>query len=662
MDPEEILAKFSGVRGGSRQQWSAKCPAHDDRKASLSIGVGEENKILLTCHAGCSRDAILAAAGLEESDLFPRKERPSRAALGPIVATYDYTDLEGKLLYQVTRHDPKDFRQRRRDGNGGWIWNIRDVPRVPYRWRELVGHPSVLIVEGEKDADVGWSLGFPTTTNAGGAGKWSDAETVCLRQIGTLSSWVAPDADVVGRRGALQTVHRVRSGGLTSVLAPLPGKDLADAVAHGLTREGLLDCLRQAQLPTVQSQVASTDAEWIVQAGIGYQLTFPHIGTRFNLTRIRLEEGQTKGLLTVRTKLAGAKTLHDDIISCAEFNCAVQRGRAERAKHLQERTKTEKPHDVDWPGLIEEFCVRVLDAEESQDVELPLESVVVNDEDDEELIAAGFPLIPENPVIWFGDGGTGKSYLALYAAVDLAQRGYRILYCDWETSEKVHKRRLTRLVGPVPAVPTLWYVRCSQPLVRETARVQAILARRQIQVLICDSVGYASQGAPETSEAALGYFQALRAFGPVTSLHLAHVNKSEQGDQKPFGSNYWHNSARSTWFLKRSDTEAGRDGHTVGFYHRKTNTGPYRSAFGVRVQFVGTETRIMPVPLVEPELTAKLPLKERLTAELLRSAHFSRDVAEALNVSESSIRVTVSRWPDRFLRLPDGRIGLKHHD
>jgi len=49
-----------------------------------------------------------------------------------VVATYPYRDAEGNLLYEVVRYDPKGFRQRRPNGNGGWIGNLRGVPRVLY--------------------------------------------------------------------------------------------------------------------------------------------------------------------------------------------------------------------------------------------------------------------------------------------------------------------------------------------------------------------------------------------------------------------------------------------------------------------------------------------------------------------------------------------------
>lgn len=49
-----------------------------------------------------------------------------------MVATYDYRDAAGALAFQVARFEPKDFRQRRPDGKGGWVWDMKGVTRVPY--------------------------------------------------------------------------------------------------------------------------------------------------------------------------------------------------------------------------------------------------------------------------------------------------------------------------------------------------------------------------------------------------------------------------------------------------------------------------------------------------------------------------------------------------
>jgi hypothetical protein len=115
-----------------------------------------------------------------------------------IVATYDYTDADGTLLYQVVRYDPKDFRQRRPDGNGGWTWKL-DERRILYRWPELVKFPhgTIFICEGEKDADRVASLGHCATTVA--SGKWTDE---CVKTLAGRDCIILQDNDDAGRAKA----------------------------------------------------------------------------------------------------------------------------------------------------------------------------------------------------------------------------------------------------------------------------------------------------------------------------------------------------------------------------------------------------------------------------------------------------------------------------
>ena len=94
--------------------WKACCAAHDDRNPSLSISDTDDGKILVKCHAGCSQDAVIES--LKRLGAWPTSnECPKEKSKRRIVATYDYTDENGTLLYQVVRYDPKDFRQRRPD-------------------------------------------------------------------------------------------------------------------------------------------------------------------------------------------------------------------------------------------------------------------------------------------------------------------------------------------------------------------------------------------------------------------------------------------------------------------------------------------------------------------------------------------------------------------
>jgi putative DNA primase/helicase len=73
---EQVLAHLKGVRTSIRG-WRACCPAHADRKPSLSIGLGDQGQVLLKCFAGCSLDRIVEAMGLIMTDLFPDAALPS---------------------------------------------------------------------------------------------------------------------------------------------------------------------------------------------------------------------------------------------------------------------------------------------------------------------------------------------------------------------------------------------------------------------------------------------------------------------------------------------------------------------------------------------------------------------------------------------------------
>lgn len=56
----------------SGQGWSARCPAHRDDRASLSIGEGRDGRVLIHCFAGCDVTEVVDAIGLRMSDLFRR--------------------------------------------------------------------------------------------------------------------------------------------------------------------------------------------------------------------------------------------------------------------------------------------------------------------------------------------------------------------------------------------------------------------------------------------------------------------------------------------------------------------------------------------------------------------------------------------------------------
>ena len=83
MTTPELAARLDAKATGDG--WEARCPAHEDHRASLSINSGENGRVLLHCHRGCATDAVLSALNLKPGDLFPVKTTSKPR----IVATYE---------------------------------------------------------------------------------------------------------------------------------------------------------------------------------------------------------------------------------------------------------------------------------------------------------------------------------------------------------------------------------------------------------------------------------------------------------------------------------------------------------------------------------------------------------------------------------------------
>ena len=150
---------------------------------------------------------------------LPTKNPSRPETKAHIVATYDYTDEKGRLLYQQVRHEPKDFRLRRPDGRSGWIWNMQGVRRVPYRLPEILEPEEVYTTEGEKDADVLWRWGVPATT-AGGTGKWREEHSNHLSGKRVV---ILFDNDDKGRKDAIRRARLLLGVASTVKIVELPG-------------------------------------------------------------------------------------------------------------------------------------------------------------------------------------------------------------------------------------------------------------------------------------------------------------------------------------------------------------------------------------------------------------------------------------------------------
>jgi hypothetical protein len=200
---------------------------------------------LINCRAGCSFEAVLAALGLQKSDLFVPSDRTARsrsskaskpkpstndngqgyktaaeavAFKGKASASWGYVDEFGTEIYHPFRFEcgdgEKDFLPAWRDPSGLWHCGKCPFEKLPlYHRDELPAADLVFICEGEKCADLVRDLGLVATTSAHGCGSAhkSDWSILAGKRVGIL-----PDNDKAGTKYAKDVC------GLLDSLVPRP--------------------------------------------------------------------------------------------------------------------------------------------------------------------------------------------------------------------------------------------------------------------------------------------------------------------------------------------------------------------------------------------------------------------------------------------------------
>ena len=241
----DVVSRIPGVKvTGSKA--IAPCPlsGHKTPQGHLTITDGGD-KALITDQGGRhTYQDICQALGFDSLTYSPN----GNGTEAKIIATYDYADAEGKLLYQVVRYDPKDFRQRKPDGAGGWVWNLKGIKPVLYRLPEvkktITEGRTVYICEGERDCDNLAKIGLTATTNSGGAEKW---RTEYGEVLAGASVVIIPDRDAPGQRHAAKVDASLHGKAKSIKMLELPDRDghQVKDVSDWLAASGTLSELEQ---------------------------------------------------------------------------------------------------------------------------------------------------------------------------------------------------------------------------------------------------------------------------------------------------------------------------------------------------------------------------------------------------------------------------------
>ncbi|MFT7692260.1 MAG: 5S rRNA maturation endonuclease (ribonuclease M5) [Candidatus Latescibacterota bacterium] len=307
MPIESFINGLDAVRSDG-SGFIARCPAHEDTNPSLSISEGEDGRILVKCHAGCTAEKVVSEMGKSMADLFVNEEQPktprsTRSEPSPIAPqvvehlhhqlttehrTYlkEYRKLSDGIIDRYKLGFKEHGHERRLsipipDEQGVYrdvrLW-LPPKDRTPrsskmLHWRSGYGESrlypidqlsadELILCEGELDALAMSSHGISAITATCGASTWPDSLSPAFsgKEVTILM-----DHDDAGRRGAEKRALNLLRYGVQVKVATWP-KDRDDA--WDLTdelREHGLESLQQilSESTTVGAEQRPTPIEGV---------------------------------------------------------------------------------------------------------------------------------------------------------------------------------------------------------------------------------------------------------------------------------------------------------------------------------------------------------------------------------------------------------------
>lgn len=242
------------------------CPLHEDKNPSLGIRDGEDGSVIFNCLAGCSSKDLAEFYNSKGFNVYKKEEQKEQQPI-PVskkeICRYQYLSVDGQLLFEKIRFEPKGFLIVNPSGTGdgghkGALYNAQNLKNIEGQ--------TVYITEGEKDVDSLINLGFIATTS-GGASNWPDKNNHLFAGVHVR---IIPDNDNPGREYAKKVRESLEPivASIKVMYVPDKYKDVSDWINDGGTEKDIEELFNTHKFKTISFEnllKLDMKIDWIVQ-------------------------------------------------------------------------------------------------------------------------------------------------------------------------------------------------------------------------------------------------------------------------------------------------------------------------------------------------------------------------------------------------------------
>ena len=334
-----------------------------------------------------------------------------------------------------------------------------------------------------------------------------------------------------------------------------------------------------------------------------YRVIFQDERVTFRVDRIRDDRHTIKGEVTVMTSYPG---LEPHILGPVQVNMVSSSALRTFARDVKANCPSLDP--LEWDRMASRMAREVVARYREGE---PVISIAEHQTSDSLDMRVDPLLYERRPHLGFGYAGSAKTLISNCISVLVASGLHRagftpepgnVLGLDYEGDPDEAKARNNAVscgLG-IETPRNIFYRFMYQPIASDIERIQRIVLDKDITLVIIDSAAPACGGEPESAEATIKYFSALRSL-KVTTLTLAHIPKASSKD--PFGSVFWKNLPRAVYKIT-STQKPGDSVFNVGIAQTKVNWADVSNPLASRLP-----STAMPFALPGPTSSTTLNLR-----------------------------------------------------